>query len=76
MCCFISSSQNFLFIVISIDLRTYGRNQILDRSLQIFLNRCLSGILNIKWPEMISDQKLWNRMRQEEIIVEMESEKV
>jgi hypothetical protein len=36
----------------------------------------LRGILNTEWPEIISDQKLWNRMRQEEIVVEMESENV
>jgi hypothetical protein len=37
---------------------------------------CLRGILNTEWPEIISDQKLWNIMRQEEITMETESEKV
>jgi hypothetical protein len=36
----------------------------------------LRGILNIEWREIISDHELWNRTRQEEITVEMESEKI
>nr|KAG5698646.1 hypothetical protein BaRGS_003160 [Batillaria attramentaria] len=32
--------------------------------LQTFVNRCLRNILNIRWPEVISDEDLWNRTKQ------------
>ena len=33
--------------------------------IQTFLNTCLRLILNIRWPEKISDEKLWQRTGQE-----------
>ena len=32
--------------------------------LQTFTNRCLRNILNIRWPEVVSNEQLWNRTRQ------------
>ncbi|RUS81469.1 hypothetical protein EGW08_010767 [Elysia chlorotica] len=40
---------------------TSGKHQ---RGLQTFINRCLRNILNIRWPEVISNQDLWERTRQ------------
>nr|KAG5704289.1 hypothetical protein BaRGS_012598 [Batillaria attramentaria] len=32
--------------------------------LQTFVNRCLRNIVNIRWPEVISNEDLWNRTKQ------------
>lgn len=32
--------------------------------LQTFINRCLRNILNIRWPEVISNKDLWNKTNQ------------
>jgi len=32
--------------------------------LQTFINRCLRNILNIRWPEIIPNQQLWDKMNQ------------
>jgi hypothetical protein len=32
--------------------------------LQTFINRCLRRILQVRWPETISNQDLWRRMAQ------------
>ena len=34
------------------------------QKLKAFTNRCLRNILNIKWPEVVSNEELWNRTRQ------------
>ncbi|KAL8622673.1 hypothetical protein ACOMHN_009307 [Nucella lapillus] len=34
------------------------------KKLQTFINRCLSNILNIRWPEVISNEDLWTRTKQ------------
>ena len=37
--------------------------------LQVFVNHCLRRILNIHWPEVISNEKLWRRAEETEISV-------
>ena len=34
------------------------------QKLQTFTNRCLRNILNIRWPEVISNEELWNKAKQ------------
>ncbi|KAL8566568.1 hypothetical protein ACOMHN_054790 [Nucella lapillus] len=34
------------------------------KKLQTFINRCLRNILNIRWPEVISNEDLWTRTKQ------------
>ena len=35
--------------------------------LQVFINRCLRRILNIHWPQVISNEVLWRRAEETEI---------
>ncbi|RUS76284.1 hypothetical protein EGW08_015956 [Elysia chlorotica] len=46
------------------------------QKLQTFINRCLRNILNIRWPEVISNQDLWERTRQAPIEQEIKKRKV
>ena len=46
-----------------------------SRKLQAFINRCLRNILNIRWPEVISNQDLWERTRQVPIEQEIKKRK-
>ena len=39
----------------------------ISNKLQTFINSCLRSILKIKWPERISNKKLWERTNQEPI---------
>ena len=39
-----------------------------SNKLQVFLNNCLRHILNIQWPEKISNKNLWERTQQDPII--------
>jgi hypothetical protein len=32
--------------------------------LKVFVNRCLRRILNVKWPDIITNGELWQRMKQ------------
>ena len=34
------------------------------QKLQTFTNRCLRNILNIRWPEVVSNKELWNKAKQ------------
>ena len=43
--------------------------------LQTFTNRCLKNILKIRWPEVISNQQLWDRTRQAPIEFEIRKRK-
>ncbi|RUS91574.1 hypothetical protein EGW08_000689 [Elysia chlorotica] len=45
------------------------------QKLQTFINRCLRNILNIRWPEVISNQDLWERTRQAPIEQEIKKRK-
>ena len=39
--------------------------------LQTFINKCLWNVLQIRWPEMIPNEELWERTGQEQIITEI-----
>ena len=39
--------------------------------MQVFTNRCLRRILNIKWMDKISNQKIWTRTKQIPVEVEI-----
>ena len=38
--------------------------KLLTKKLQTFINKCLRKILNIRWPEVISNEELWERTQQ------------
>ena len=39
--------------------------------LQTFINKCFRNVLQIRWPEMIPNEELWERTGQEQIITEI-----
>ena len=43
--------------------------------LQTFANRCLRNILNIRWPEVVSNEQLWDRTKQVPIESEIKKRK-
>jgi len=43
--------------------------------LQVFVNRCLRRILNVHWPEVISNEELWRRAEETEISVQIRRRK-
>jgi hypothetical protein len=43
--------------------------------LQVFVNRCLRRILNIHWPEVISNEELWRRAEEIEISIKIKRRK-
>ena len=43
--------------------------------LQVFVNRCLRRILNIHWPEVISNEELWRRTEETEISIQIKRRK-
>ena len=43
--------------------------------LQVFVNRCLRRILNIYWPEVISNEELWRRAEETEISIQIKRRK-
>ena len=43
--------------------------------LQVFVNRCLRRILNIHWPEVISNEELWRRAEETEISLQIKRRK-
>ena len=43
--------------------------------LQTFTNRCLRNILNIRWPEIISNKNLWEETRQIPVEIEIKKRK-
>ena len=43
--------------------------------LQTFINKCLRNVLQIRWPEMIPNEELWERTGQEQIITEKKRRK-
>ncbi len=45
------------------------------QKLQVFVNRCLRNIFGILWPEIISNEELWERTGQSEIDVEIKRRK-
>ena len=47
----------------------------LENKLQIFINKCLRRILNIFWPEVISNQSLWEKTKQPKISQQIKQRK-
>ena len=43
--------------------------------LQVFVNRCLRRILNIHWPEVISNEELWRWAEETEISIQIRRRK-
>ena len=43
---------------------TWKSMKLLTQKLQTFINKCLRKILNIRWPEVISNEELWERTQQ------------
>ena len=43
--------------------------------LQTFTNRCLRNILNIRWPEVVSNEELWNMSKQAPLETEIKKRK-
>ena len=43
--------------------------------LQTSINKCLRNVLQIRWPEMIPNEELWERTGQEQIITEIKRRK-
>ena len=43
---------------------TWTSTKLLTKKLQTFINKCLRKILNIRWPEVISKEELWERTQQ------------
>ena len=43
--------------------------------LQTFINKYLRNVLQIRWPEMIPNEELWERTGQEQIITEIKRRK-
>jgi len=43
--------------------------------LQTFVNRCLRRILNIHWPEVISNEELWKRTEEIEMSMQIKRHK-
>ena len=43
---------------------TWRSTKLLIKKLQTFINKCLTKILNIRWPEVISNDELWERTKQ------------
>ena len=50
---------------------TWKVAKITTSKLQVFVNRCLRRILNIYWPEVISNEELWRRAEETEISIEI-----
>ncbi len=46
------------------------------QKLQVFVNRCLRNILGIWWPEIITNQELWEKTGQSDINVEIKRRKL
>ena len=49
--------------------------QINKRRIQTFINRCLRRILQIRWPETISNEDLWEQTRQKPIEIQIKTRK-
>ena len=43
--------------------------------LQTFIDRCLRNILNIRWPEVVSNEQLWDRTSQAPIATDIKKRK-
>ncbi|KAJ8364105.1 hypothetical protein SKAU_G00129360 [Synaphobranchus kaupii] len=54
---------------------TWRVTNITTNKLQTFINRCLRHILNIRWPEKISNANLWERTNQNPISQDVKKQK-
>ena len=54
---------------------TWKVTKAITSSLQVFINRCLRRILNIYWPEIISNEELWRNTGQVEVNLEIRERK-
>ena len=54
---------------------TWKTTKGLVRKLQTFVNRCLRRIMNIRWPETITNEELWKRTKQTSIEGEIRKRK-
>jgi len=54
---------------------TWKVTKIITSKLQVFVNRCLRRILNIHWPEVISNEELWRRAEEIEISTQIKIQK-
>ena len=46
---------------------TWRKTKTMLRKIQTFINTCLRRIYNIRWPEMIPNEDLWERAGQEQV---------
>lgn len=54
---------------------TWRLNQTTINKIQTFINRCLRRILNIYWPNTISNEDLWIKTKQEPIEIQIKRRK-
>ena len=54
---------------------TWLFNNEVKRKLQTFINRCLHRIFNIHWPEIVSNQVLWDKVGEEPVEVQIRRRK-
>nr|KAG5703133.1 hypothetical protein BaRGS_019401 [Batillaria attramentaria] len=62
--------RNFNFNVKSVLLygcETWRTTKTVQQKIQTFLNTCLRRIFNIRWPEKIRNEELWERAGQEPV---------
>lgn len=55
--------------------QTWKVSKLITRQLQTFTNRCLRIILNIHWPERISNEELWNTCQQTPVNITIKQRK-
>ena len=54
---------------------TWKVTKIITSKLQVFVSRCLRRILNIHWPEVISNEEVWRRAEEIEISTQIKRRK-
>nr|KAG5703695.1 hypothetical protein BaRGS_022984 [Batillaria attramentaria] len=50
---------------------TWRTTKTMQQKIQIFLNTCLRRIFNIRWPEKIRNEELWERAGQEPVAMQI-----
>nr|KAG5690935.1 hypothetical protein BaRGS_034321 [Batillaria attramentaria] len=50
---------------------TWRTTKTMQQKIQTFLNTCLRRIFNIRWPEKIRNEELWERAGQEPVAKQM-----
>ena len=56
--------NNKVKLVLLYGSETWHVTKTSTQKLQKFTNRCLRNILNIRWPEVVSNKELWNKAKQ------------